>query len=291
MTKQKNGGLGRGLGSILPDVADLEPVGKKQAAAVSMIPVASIEPNPYQPRKEFDDAELAELAQSIKQQGIITPVTLRQMPDGTYQLVAGERRLRASRLAGVKEIPAYVRTATDMQMMEMALVENIQRSDLNAIEVAQAYRQLIEECRLTHDQLSERVGKDRSTISNYLRLLGLPSETQEALSTGLISMAHARVLAGVEDSERHAEILHAIMERHLSVHQAEEMAKQAKPKPKVQVARRSDLPSIHSAAQSRLKDRLQSTVEIKRSQRGKGTLTICFNSDSDFERIIALLEK
>lgn len=291
MTKQKNGGLGRGLGSILPDVADLEPVGKKQAAAVSMIPVASIEPNPYQPRKEFDDAELAELAQSIKQQGIITPVTLRQMPDGTYQLVAGERRLRASRLAGVKEIPAYVRTATDMQMMEMALVENIQRSDLNAIEVAQAYRQLIEECRLTHDQLSERVGKDRSTISNYLRLLGLPAETQEALSTGLISMAHARVLAGVEDSERHAEILHAIMERHLSVHQAEEMAKQAKPKPKVQVARRSDLPSIHSAAQSRLKDRLQSTVEIKRSQRGKGTLTICFNSDSDFERIIALLEK
>lgn len=291
MTRQKNGGLGRGLGSILPDVADLEPVGKKQSAAVSMIPVASIEPNPYQPRKEFDDAELAELAQSIKQQGVITPVTLRQMPDGTYQLVAGERRLRASKLAGVKEIPAYVRTATDMQMMEMALVENIQRSDLNAIEVAQAYRQLIEECRLTHDQLSERVGKDRSTISNYLRLLGLPAETQAALSEGRISMAHARVLAGVEDMDRHMDILHAIEERHLSVHQTEEMAKQSKPKPKVQVSHRADLPSMHSAAQSRLKDRLQSTVEIKRSQRGKGTLTICFNSDSDFERIMALLEK
>lgn len=291
MTKQKIGGLGRGLGSILPDIADLETKGKGGDVAVNLIAVESIYPNPYQPRKDFDAAELQDLAQSIKEQGVITPVTLRRMPDGTYQLVAGERRLRASKLAGLKEVPAYVRTATDMQMMEMALVENIQRSDLNAIEVAQAYKQLIEECRLTQDQLSERVGKDRSTISNYLRLLGLPAETQEALGAGRISMAHARVLAGVEDIQRHMEILHAIEERHISVHQTEEMAKMAKPKPKVQVGRRSELPSMHSAAQSRLKDRLQSTVEIKRSQRGKGTLTISFNSDSDFERIMALLEK
>ena len=291
MAIKKSGGLGRGLGSILPDIADLEPVAKKGNEAVNMVQVGLIDPNPFQPRKEFSDSELEELAQSIKQQGVITPVTLRQMPDGRYQLVAGERRLRASKKAGLKEIPAYVRTATDIQMMEMALVENIQRSDLNAIEVAQAYRQLIEECRLTQDQLSERVGKDRSTISNYLRLLGLPAETQEALASGRISMAHARVLAGVDDIERHKEILQAIEERHISVHQTEEMAKQAKPVPKVQPKRRGELPSMHSAAQSRLKDRLQSTVEIKRSQRGKGTLTICFNSDSDFERIIALLEK
>ena len=291
MAIKKSGGLGRGLGSILPDIADLEPVSKKGNEAVNMVQVGLIDPNPFQPRKEFSDSDLEELAQSIKQQGVITPVTLRQMPDGRYQLVAGERRLRASKLAGLKEIPAYVRTATDIQMMEMALVENIQRSDLNAIEVAQAYRQLIEECRLTQDQLSERVGKDRSTISNYLRLLGLPAETQEALASGRISMAHARVLAGVDDIERHKEILQAIEERHISVHQTEEMAKQAKPVPKVQPKRRGELPSMHSAAQSRLKDRLQSTVEIKRSQRGKGTLTICFNSDSDFERIIALLEK
>ena len=182
MAIKKSGGLGRGLGSILPDIADLEPVAKKSNAAVSMIEVGLVDPNPFQPRKEFIDSELEELAQSIKQQGVITPVTLRQMPDGRYQLVAGERRLRASKLAGLKEIPAYVRTATDIQMMEMALVENIQRSDLNAIEVAQAYHQLIDECRLTQDQLSERVGKDRSTISNYLRLLGLPAETQEALA-------------------------------------------------------------------------------------------------------------
>ncbi|MCR5589796.1 MAG: ParB/RepB/Spo0J family partition protein [Bacteroidales bacterium] len=290
MAIKKSGGLGRGLGSILPDIADLEPVAKKGSSAVSMVEVGLIDPNPFQPRKEFSDSELEELAQSIKQQGVITPVTLRQMPDGRYQLVAGERRLRASKRAGLKEIPAYVRTATDIQMMEMALVENIQRSDLNAIEVAQAYRQLIEECRLTHDQLSERVGKDRSTISNYLRLLGLPAESQEALATGRISMAHARVLAGVEDMERHMEILKAIEERHLSVHQTEEMAKQAKPMPKAAPKRRGDLPSMHSAAQSRLKDRLQSTVEIKRTQRGKGTLTISFNSDSDFERIIKLIE-
>ena len=291
MATKKTGGLGRGLGSILPDIADLEPVGKKDTSAVSMVAVDKIAPNPYQPRKEFDNSELQELAQSIKQQGLITPVTLRQMPDGSYQLVAGERRLRASKLAGLKEIPAYVRIATDMQMMEMALVENIQRSDLNAIEVAQAYRQLIEECRLTQDQLSERVGKDRSTISNYLRLLSLPAETQQALGEGRISMAHARVLAGVDDPERHSEILNAILDRHISVHQAEDMAKATKPKPQVHIQRRGDLPSMHSAAQSRLKDRLQSTVEIKRSQRGKGTLTICFNSDSDFERIMNLLER
>ena len=299
-TKQKIGGLGRGLGSILPDIADLEPVGKKGSAAVSMVEVRLIDPNPFQPRKEFSDTELEELGLSAPQITYImhdlaakgfSVVTLRQMPDGRYQLVAGERRLRASKLAGLKEIPAYVRTATDIQMMEMALVENIQRSDLNAIEVAQAYRQLIDECRLTHDQLSERVGKDRSTISNYLRLLGLPAASQEALAAGRISMAHARVLAGVEDMERHMEILQAILERHLSVHQTEEMAKQAKPAPKAQPKRRGDLPSMHSAAQSRLKDKLQSTVEIKRTQRGKGTLTISFNSDSDFERIMALLEK
>lgn len=290
-TKQKIGGLGRGLGSILPDVADFE-VGKPEKGdSISMVPVSKIVANPFQPRKEFDEEALEELAQSIRQQGVITPVTVRKMPDGTYQLIAGERRFRASQKAGLKELPAYVRVATDMQMMEMALVENIQRADLNAIEVAQAYRQLIEECRLTHEELSEKVGKNRSTITNYLRLLTLPMEAQQALGSGQISMAHARVLAGLDDAERQLEILHAIVERNLSVHQTEQMAKSAKPEPKVQVRRRGDLPETHSAAQKRLKERLQSTVEIKRSQRGKGTLTIAFNSDSDFERIMNLLEK
>ena len=286
---KKIGGLGRGLGSILPDIEQLE-VGKPAKESVSMVPIDKITANPYQPREEFDGEALDELAQSIRQQGVITPVTVRLMPDGTYQLIAGERRTRAARLAGLKEIPAYIRTATDTQMMEMALVENIQRADLGAMEVARAYQMLIDECRLTHDQLSEKVGKNRSTITNYLRLLGLPAETQQALSDGLISMAHARALLGVEDTERHLEILHAVVERHLSVHQTEQMAKEQR-KPVHPVRKRGDLPSTHSAAQSRLKERLQSTVEIKRSQRGKGTLTICFNSDNDFERIMAILER
>ena len=291
MTKQKSGGLGRGLGSILPDI-NLESV-KPAVDTICTVPVAKVTANPFQPRKEFDEETLEELAQSIRQQGVITPITVRRMPDDTYQLIAGERRWRASQRAGLKEIPAYVRAASDNQMMEMALVENIQRENLNAMEVALAYRSLIEECRLTHEELSEKMGKNRSTITNYLRLLNLPAETQLALSNDLISMAHARALAGVEDITRHLEILHTVIDRHLSVHETAQMVKSngIKAKAKATVRRRNDLPESHSAAQNRLKERLQSTVEIKRSQRGKGTLTISFNSDKDFERIMALLEK
>ena len=290
MTTKKTGGLGRGLGAILPDIDLNAAKGGSVAATISEIPIAKITANPYQPRKEFDKEALDELAQSIRQQGVITPITVRQMPDGTYQLIAGERRMRASQLAGLKEIPAYVRVATDTQMMEMALVENIQRADLNAMEVALGYKALLEECRLTHDQLSEKVGKNRSTITNYLRLLNLPAETQLALSTDKISMAHARALAGMEDIDRHLEILHAIIERGLSVHQTEQMVKSAKKPPVKAVSRRGELPKTHVDAQNRLKDRLQSVVEVKRSQRGKGTLTIGFTSDADFERIIKLIE-
>lgn len=289
MAIKKSGGLGRGLSSILPDTKDLE-VAKNVTAAISMIPLDKIVANPYQPRKDFDAEALEELTQSIRQQGVITPVTVRKMPDGTYQLIAGERRFRASQQAGLKDIPAYVRVATDNQMMEMALVENIQRENLGAMEVALAYKALIEECQLTHDQLSEKVGKNRSTITNYLRLLNLPAETQLALSNDQISMAHARALVNVEDTTRHLEILHAIIDRHLSVHQTEEMVKNAKKKPASPVKKRGDLPAVHAAAQSRLKSRLQSVVEIKRSQRGKGSLTIHFNSDKDFERILSLIE-
>lgn len=289
--KKKSGGLGRGLSSILPDTKDFE-VNNTVTTAINTIPLDKIVTNPYQPRKEFDAEALEELAQSIRQQGVITPVTVRKMPDGTYQLIAGERRTRAAKMADLKEIPAYIRVATDNQMMEMALVENIQRENLGAIEVALAYKALIEECRLTHDQLSEKVGKNRSTITNYLRLLNLPAETQLALSSDKISMAHARALVNVEDIDLHLEILHAIIDRHLSVHQTEEMVKNAKKKPVAPTAKkRGELPATHVEAQSRLKKRLQSTVEIKRTQRGKGSMTIYFNSDSDFERILGLLEK
>ena len=290
MAIKKTGGLGRGLGSILPEIDIDAAKGGAKAATISDIPLDKITPNPYQPRKEFDVEELDELSQSIRQQGVITPITVRRMPDGTYQIIAGERRVRASRMAGLKEIPAYVRVATDTQMMERALIENLQRSDLNAMEVAHSLKSLLEECRYTHDQLSERVGKNRSTITNYLRLLNLPAETQQALSSDKISMAHARALAGVEDLERHLEILNLIIERGLSVHQTEQMVKDNKKPAAKPTPRRGELPKQHSEAQQRLKQRLQSVVEIKRSQRGKGTLMIAFNSDSDFERIMKLLE-
>lgn len=283
---------GRGLDAILGNI-DVETINGPQSdvtAAISKVPVIDIEVNPFQPRKEFDPDALEELAQSIREQGIITPITVRRMPDGKYQLIAGERRFRAAQLASLTELPAYIRVATDGQMMEMALVENIQRENLNAMEIALSYNALIEECQLTHEQLSQRVGKDRTTITNYLRLLNLPAETQLALSSGQISMAHARALINVDDPERHLAILHDIINRHLSVHQTEQLVKANKaaaPKP---VTAKPELPTTHSAAQSQLRQTLQSDVEIKRSRRGKGTLTIHFNNDEDFDRIMKLLD-
>ena len=236
---------GRGLDAILGNI-DVETINGPQSdvtAAISKVPVIDIEVNPFQPRKEFDPDALEELAQSIREQGIITPITVRRMPDGKYQLIAGERRFRAAQLAGLTELPAYIRVATDGQMMEMALVENIQRENLNAMEIALSYNALIEECQLTHEQLSQRVGKDRTTITNYLRLLNLPAETQLALSSGQISMAHARALINVDDPERHLAILHDIINRHLSVHQTEQLVKANKaaaPKP---VTAKPELPT------------------------------------------------
>ncbi len=282
---------GRGLDAILGsiDVDTLNGSESDVTAAISMVPISDIEANPFQPRKEFDDTALQELSQSIREQGVITPITVRRMPDGKYQLIAGERRLRASQLAGLTELPAYIRVATDGQMMEMALVENIQRENLNAMEIALSYNALIEECQLTHEQLSQRVGKDRSTITNYLRLLNLPAETQLALSSGQISMAHARALINVEDPEEHLAILHDIINRHLSVHQTEQLVKAGKAEKKPRTVLKDELPSTHSAAQSQMRQMLGSDVEIKRSRRGKGTMTIHFKNDEDFERIKKLL--
>ena len=282
---------GRGLDAILGSI-DVDSFNGNESdvtAAISMVPISDIEANPFQPRKEFDDTSLQELSQSIREQGVITPITVRRMPDGKYQLIAGERRLRASQLVGLTELPAYIRVATDGQMMEMALVENIQRENLNAMEIAFSYNALIEECQLTHEQLSQRVGKDRSTITNYLRLLNLPAETQLALSSGQISMAHARALINVEDPEEHLAILHEIVNRHLSVHQTEQLVKASKAPNRPRVAVKDELPPRHTATLSQMKERLHSEVEIKRSRRGKGTMTIHFNNDEDFERIINLL--
>lgn len=294
MATKKINKVGRGLDSVLGDF-DITSVMRPADVTTSIneISLDQIDVNPFQPRKEFSEEALEELAQSIRQQGVITPITVRQMPDNRYQLIAGERRFRASKRAGLTEIPAYVRIATDGQMMEMALVENIQRENLNAMEIAFSYEALITECKLTHEQLSEKVGKDRSTITNYLRLLSLPAETQLALSNGTISMAHARSLVNIEDSEKHVELLRQIIDRQLSVRQTEQLIKEAKTeqKPKL-VARTAEmLPEVHAVAKSQLKQYLQSEVEIKRSRRGKGTVTIHFNSDTDFDRLMKLLKK
>lgn len=294
MATKKINKVGRGLDSVLGDF-DITSVMRPADVTTSIneISLDQIDVNPFQPRKEFSEEALEELAQSIRQQGVITPITVRQMPDNRYQLIAGERRFRASKRAGLTEIPAYVRIATDGQMMEMALVENIQRENLNAMEIAFSYEALITECKLTHEQLSEKVGKDRSTITNYLRLLTLPAETQLALSNGTISMAHARALVNIEDSEKHVELLRQIIDRQLSVRQTEQLIKEAKTeqKPKLVARTAETLPEVHAVAKSQLKQYLQSEVEIKRSRRGKGTVTIHFNSDTDFDRLMKLLKK
>lgn len=281
---------GRGLDAILGniDVNVLNGTESDVTASISMVPISAIETNPFQPRKEFDEAALEELAQSIREQGVITPITVRRTVEGRYQLIAGERRLRASQLAGLEELPAYIRIATDGQMMEMALVENIQRENLNAMEIALSYNALIEECQLTHEQLSQRVGKDRSTITNYLRLLNLPAETQLALSSGQISMAHARALINVENPEEHLSILHDIINRRLSVHQTEQLVKAGKEVKVKRPVAKDALPNGHMAAQSQMRQVLGTDVEVKRSRRGKGTLTIHFNNDEDFDRIVKL---
>ncbi len=295
---KKTGGLGRGLDSILGELPKEAGGNVAQASvtvAISPIKIDLIEANPYQPRKEFDETALDELAQSIRQQGVIAPITVRRMPDGKYQLIAGERRFRASQLAGLTEIPAYIRVATDVQMMEMALVENIQRENLNALEIAFSYKALIEECQFTHEQLAERVGKDRSVITNYLGLLNLPSEVQSALSEGAITYSHARALSSIDKVEDQIALLHDIVSRHLSAHNTEQLVKnykdEKKPKSPVKGGAKSDLPATHANGQQMLRQSLQSEVDIKRSRRGKGTLTIHFNNDADFERILNLLSK
>ena len=296
--------MGRGLGTILPD-ADFANMINTMAnhsatddensqlvtAGIANISLDKIETNPYQPRKEFDETALNELAQSLKQQGVISPITVRKMNDDRYQLIAGERRFRAAKIANLTEIPAYIRVATDAQVMEMALVENIQRENLNALEIALSYNALIEECNLTQEQLSEKVGKNRSTVTNYLRLLKLPAEVQVALAANQISMAHARAIISVEDAESQITILHEIIAKDLSVRQVEQMVK-SMAEPKITTTKTKDeLPQLHKDTKKELHDYIQSQVEIKRSIKGKGTLTIHFNNDSDFERIVSLIKK
>ena len=298
MAENKKRGLGRGLDAILEspetDITSRDISGDYVAGAVAEIDINLIEANPFQPRTEFDEEALAELAQSIKEQGIIQPITVRKLGYNRYQLISGERRLRASKLAGLSKIPAFIRIANDEQMLELALIENIHRENLNAIEVAISYQRLIDECSLTQEQLSERVGKSRSAIANFLRLLKLPAEIQIALRDGHISMAHARTLINVDDKEVQLRILQQIIEEDLSVRQTEELAQKAKANAeegKEPHKQTNYLPEHFKAQIKTLSQALNTRVKVKRNLKGQGSVVIDFKNEEEFNRIIESFNK
>ena len=291
----KKQALGRGLSALLaiPENEDinLNDNASTVVGSIASIPVSSIEANPFQPRTEFEEQALNELSASIKHQGIIQPITVRKIGHEKYQLISGERRLRASKLAGLEEIPAYIRIATDSQMLEMALVENIQRENLNAIEVALSYQALIDECKLTQEQMSEKVGKNRTTITNYLRLLKLPAEVQLDIHDDKISMGHARALVTLNDIDQQLYITKQIVEKGLSVREVEKMVRAINnPEEKKPKKASNTLPETYNSAKKDLTHRFSSKIEIKRNNRGRGNIVIPFISDKDFERIVDLLQ-
>ena len=292
--KTKKKALGRGLDAILQspetDITSKDISGNYVVGAIANIAVEKIVSNPFQPRDQFDDELLKELAASIEKQGIIQPITVRKLGYDKYQLISGERRLRASKVAGISEVPCYIRVANDEQMLEMALVENIHRKDLNAIEIAISYQRLIEECELTHEKLSERISKNRSSITNYLRLLKLPAEIQLALRDDKISMGHARALINVTDPEIQLGILQKIIARDLSVRQVEELVRNFQVLPPVTKKDPVELPEFLSSTAVGLRDKLGTNVNIRRNNNGKGQIVITFESDQDFSRILGLLD-
>jgi ParB family transcriptional regulator, chromosome partitioning protein len=285
---QKNA-LGRGLGALIEDAGQEN---TPQAAAVNEIPIRNIEANPWQPRSKFDEQALEELADSIKEIGIIQPVTVRLLEDGNYQLITGERRFRAAKRLGLKKIPAYVRHAEDLNMLEMALIENIQREDLDSIEVAISYQRLIEECDLTQDGLSERVGKKRSTVSNYLRLLKLPAEIQLGIRERKVTMGHARALVNLDDSQKQLDIFQKIIDGDLSVRKVEELVRKSQQsKEKSTSYPIEDKEKQYEDLKTHLSNHFGSDIDFKRNNKGVGRIVIPFKSDEDLERIIAILDK
>ena len=285
--------LGRGLDALI-ETSEPQTEG---SSSISETDIALIHPNPNQPRREFDAEALQELADSIREIGIIQPITLRQMPDGTYEIIAGERRWRASQMAGLKTIPAYIRTADDENVMEMALIENIQRQDLNALEIALAYQHLLEQYSLTQDRLSERVGKKRATITNYLRLLKLPATIQVALQNRELDMGHARALLTLDNPALQLKVFEQIKNEHLSVRKVEELVKSISEGETVSLAgkklrrQKSRLSRDYELLRENLSRCFQTKVQFSLNESGKGKITIPFADEEELERIVALLDK
>lgn len=291
--------LGKGLGALLGNIeaevnANPEKVVRELSHSVADIPVNSIETNPFQPRVEFDETALNELADSLKIHGLIQPITVRRLSEGAYQLISGERRLRASKIAGLTEVPAYIRIADDQEMLEMALVENIQRENLNAIEIAITYQRLLDECQLTHEGLSDRVGKNRATITNYLRLLKLPPAVQTAVKEKRISMGHARALAGLQNPAFQLDLLNRILKEELSVRDAERIAalQNESRSPAKQIAKPGNsLPEEYQHIRDNLRRHFGiHGIGLKLSGKNKGQLHIPFHSVDELNRILEILE-
>ncbi len=284
--------LGRGLDAIMQspetDITSKDISGDFVAGAVAEIDIDLIETNPFQPRTEFDETALRELAQSIKEQGVIQPVTIRKLGYNKYQLISGERRLRASKMAGLKTIPVFIRVANDEQMLELALIENIHRENLNAIEVAISYQRLIDECNMTQEEVSEKVGKSRSAVANFLRLLKLPAEVQIAIRDGHISMGHARALININDKEEQLRLLQQIIMDEMNVRQTEEMADKAKGKADKERKQTNYIPEHFKSSIKKLSQTLNTKVKVKRNVKGQGSVVIDFKDEAEFDRIMEL---
>lgn len=292
--------LGRGLddlneGKGIDALIDTSSVTTQGSSTISEIPIQDIEANPNQPRREFDAEALQELAKSIQEIGIVQPITLRQMEDGKYQIIAGERRWRASQIAGLTQIPAYIRTIKDENVMEMALVENIQREDLNAIEIALAYEHLMESSGMTQEKVSERVGKSRAAVANYVRLLKLPAQVQMALQNKEIDMGHARALLSLDSPSLQIKLFKDIVKNNYSVRKVEEIVKKFKSGDDIQ---RSDkkpsgkrLPEEFNLLKDRLSKFLHTKVDMTCSAKGKGTIKIPFANEEELEHIMNIFDR
>ncbi len=288
---KKKVGLGRGLSALLEDANnDITSRDSRPVNGITLISLNQIEANPFQPRTDFGSVELGELASSIRVHGVIQPITVRKMGYDKYQLISGERRTRASILAGLDSIPAYIRLANDQEMLEMALIENIQRSDLNAIDVAMSYRRLIDEVNVGQEELAERVGKDRSTVNNYLRLLRLPEEIQLGIRENRITMGHARAMINMDDIAQQLELFHNIIEGGLSVRSVEQLVKERKHENRdsVSFAGTDWDPQIDQYTE-RIIEKLKSSVHLKNNSRGSGKIIISYKNREDLERILGII--
>lgn len=299
MSSKKKEALGKGIRALLENIDnDYSKDEKEQkyqettagVGSVSAIPIDKVEVNPFQPRNEFDEEKLEELANSIRVHGVIQPISVRKLGGDKYQLIAGERRIRAAKMAGLEEIPAYIRIANDQEMLEIALIENIQRENLNAVEIAINYKRLMEECDLTQELLAERVGKNRSTVTNYLRLLRLPPEIQKAIKEKRISMGHARALINVENVDVQLDIFKEILKKNLSVRQVEALVRSGL-QPKNPKKKEEKLPMPYLKVQDRISSSLSTRVQLKHHNSGKGQIVINYYSDDDLNRILEVIEE